>query len=165
MVKLTDFGIARIADSSRTRTGLVLGTPAFMSPEQLAGAPVDGRSDLYSTGVMLFQLLTGRLPHEAESMARLMAQIANEPAPDVRTCRPEVPETLAHVVARALEKQPEMRYADGYQLAKDLRAVESQLEAPSEGPQPPESAPAGAAQSFTGTSPPAPTDPRHNSFS
>ena len=124
-VKVTDFGIARIADASRTRTGMVLGTPSFMSPEQMSGRRVDGRSDLYSLGVMLFQLLTGALPHQAESMARLMHQIANEPAPDVRTLRPGVSEALANVVALALEKRPEMRYADGHQMAQDLRAVAS----------------------------------------
>jgi eukaryotic-like serine/threonine-protein kinase len=81
-VKVTDFGIARIAaDASRTRTGLVLGSPSFMSPEQMAGQRVDGRSDLYSLGAMLFQLLTGRLPHQADTMSRLMFQIANEAAP------------------------------------------------------------------------------------
>ena len=84
-----------------------------MSPEQMAGRRVDGRTDLYSLGVTLFQLLTGRLPHEGGSMAALMRQIANEPAPDVRTLRPELPEALADVVALALEKRPEVRYADG----------------------------------------------------
>lgn len=122
-VKVTDFGIARITDSSRTRTGMVLGTPSFMSPEQMAGRRVDGRSDFYSLGVMLFQLLTGRLPHHAESMAKLMYQIANDPAPDVRTLRPELPEALANVVALALEKRPEVRYADGRQFATDLRKI------------------------------------------
>ncbi len=122
-VKVTDFGIARIADASRTRTGMVLGTPSFMSPEQMSGRRVDGRSDLYSLGVMLYQLLTGALPHQAESMARLMYQIANDVAPDVRRLRPELPEDLANVVALALEKRPEMRYADGHQMATDLRAV------------------------------------------
>lgn len=122
-IKVTDFGIASITNSCRTRTGLVLGTPSFMSPEQLAGRRVDGRSDLYSLGVMLFQLLTGTLPHASESMAQLMSQIANDPAPDVRTLRPELPEELANVVALALEKRPEVRYADGGQLASDLRAV------------------------------------------
>ncbi len=87
-LKIMDFGIARIADGSRTRTGLVLGTPSFMSPEQLAGLKVDGRSDLYSLGVMLYQLLTGHLPHQSDSMAKLMHQIANQPAPDVRHYRP-----------------------------------------------------------------------------
>jgi serine/threonine-protein kinase len=74
-VKVTDFGIARITDSSKTKTGLVLGTPSFMSPEQLAGKKVDGRSDLYSLGVMLFQMLTGVLPFRGDSMAELMFKI------------------------------------------------------------------------------------------
>lgn len=126
-VKVTDFGVSHVADASRTRTGLVLGTPSFMSPEQLAGDVVDGRSDLYSLGVALFQLLTGRLPHEADSPARLMAQIANDAAPDVRRWRPELPEALARSVARALEKRPAARYADGDQMAHELRAVEVQL--------------------------------------
>ena len=122
-LKLMDFGIARIGDGSRTRTGLVLGTPSFMSPEQLAGLKVDGRSDLYSLAVLLYQLLTGRLPHQSESMARLMQQIATEPAPDVRQFRPGLPESLALVLAVALEKRPELRYASGEQMAQDLEAV------------------------------------------
>ena len=127
-VKVTDFGIARITDSSRTRTGMVLGTPSFMSPEQMAGRRVDGRSDLYSVGVMLFQLLTGTLPHRSDSMAKLMYAIANEPAPDIRTLRPDLPAALADLVALALEKRPEVRYSDGRQLAADLRAIAAQAE-------------------------------------
>ncbi|HEY1091586.1 MAG TPA: serine/threonine-protein kinase [Burkholderiaceae bacterium] len=122
-VKVMDFGIARIADGSRTRTGLVLGTPSFMSPEQLAGLKVDGRSDLYSLGALLYQLLTGNLPHQSESMAKLMYQIANQAPPDVRHYRPELPEALALVLALTLEKRPELRYASGEQLALDLEAV------------------------------------------
>jgi len=122
-LKLMDFGIARVGDGSRTRTGLVLGTPSFMSPEQLAGLTVDGRSDLYSLGVLLYQLLAGSLPHQSNSMARLMQQIATEPAPDVRSCRPELPESLALVLALALEKRPELRYPSGEQMARDLDAV------------------------------------------
>ncbi|MFT7775939.1 serine/threonine-protein kinase [Roseateles sp.] len=122
-LKLMDFGIARVGDGSRTRTGLVLGTPSFMSPEQLAGLTVDGRSDLYSLGVLLYQLLTGVLPHQSDSMARLMQQIATEPAPDVRTHRPSLPEALALVLAVALEKRPELRYPSGEQMARDLEAV------------------------------------------
>ena len=120
-VKVTDFGIARITDSSKTKTGLVLGTPSFMSPEQLAGKKVDGRSDLYSLGVMLFQMLAGVLPFRGDSMAELMYKIANEDAPDLRIVRPESPEALARVVARALSKRPEVRYQDGGQFAADLR--------------------------------------------
>lgn len=123
IVKVTDFGIARITDACRTRTGMVLGTPTYMSPEQLSGQHVDGRADLYSLGVTLFQLLTGALPHRAESMARLMYCIVNEVAPDVRTLRPEVPPALAGVMAQTLAKSPDARQADGLQLAAALDAV------------------------------------------
>jgi serine/threonine protein kinase len=120
-VKVMDFGIARITDSSKTRTGLVLGTPSFMSPEQLAGKKVDGRSDLYALGVTLFQLLTGSLPLRGESMTELMHKIANVPAPDVRELRPDLSPALALAVARALQKRPEARYQTGRQFAEDLR--------------------------------------------
>jgi serine/threonine protein kinase len=95
-VKVTDFGIARITDSSKTKTGLVLGTPSFMSPEQIAGKKVDGRSDLYSLGVMLFQMLAGVLPFRGDSMAELMYKIANEEAPDIRIIRKEIPSAWRH---------------------------------------------------------------------
>jgi eukaryotic-like serine/threonine-protein kinase len=126
-VKVTDFGIARITDSSKTKTGLVLGTPSFMSPEQIAGKKVDGRSDLYSLGVMLFQMLAGVLPFRGDSMAELMYKIANEEAPDIRIIRAEIPLKLAHVVAMSLSKRPETRYQDGEQFAADLRAVMGDL--------------------------------------
>lgn len=161
-VKVTDFGIARITDACRTRTGLVLGTPSFMSPEQMAGRDVDGRSDLYSLGVMLFQLLSGALPHRSESMAELMHQIANDTAPDVRTLRPELPEALANVVALALEKRPEVRYADGHQLAADLLAVARGLDRhPKQGGAPGVAEVADSA-GFEATARFSRTDPRHN---
>src|SRR6476661_6194580 len=106
-VKVTDFGIARITDSSKTKTGLVLGTPSFMSPEQIAGKKVDGRTDLYSLGVMLFQMLAGVLPFRGDSMAELMYKIANEEAPDIRIIRKDISERLAAVVALSLSKRPE----------------------------------------------------------
>jgi serine/threonine-protein kinase len=161
-VKVTDFGIARVANASRTRTGMVLGTPSFMSPEQMAGRHVDGRSDLYSLGVTLFQLLTGALPHQTDSMARLMYQIANERAPDVRSLRPDLSETLANVVALALEKRPETRYADGDQLAADLRLVATAL--PMEPAMAPLArvTPANDAAGFEATRPFSRDDPRHN---
>ncbi|MEN9544997.1 MAG: hypothetical protein RLZZ598_1830 [Pseudomonadota bacterium] len=150
-VKLTDFGIAHIADATNTRTGLVLGTPSFMSPEQMAAEHVDGRSDLYSLGVTLFQLLTGRLPFEGSSMASLVRAIASEAPPDVRELRPELPATLAEVVALALQKRPETRYATGRELAADLRAVWTDLGAN------PVLVPAGVASAA-----PVPTPPGHN---
>ena len=122
-VKVTDFGIARITDSSKTKTGMVLGTPSFMSPEQLAGKKVDGRSDLYSLGVMMFQMIAGVLPFRGDSMAELMYKIANEEAPDIRMMRPDLPEELANLVALSVSKRPETRYQDGDQFAADIRAV------------------------------------------
>jgi len=165
-VKVTDFGIARVTDASRTRTGMVLGTPSFMSPEQMAGRRVDGRSDLYSLGVMLFQLLTGSLPYASESMATLMYQIANQPAPDVRTLRPGLPEALANIVALALEKRPEVRYADGKALATDLLAVASGMAARAAGSasatRVSDATEATESGAFEATVKLSPVDPRHN---
>ncbi|MCP2936417.1 protein kinase, partial [Salmonella enterica subsp. enterica serovar Typhimurium] len=87
-VKVADFGVARIESSNLTQAGTVMGTPSYMSPEQLAGKKIDGRSDLFSLGVMLFQLVCGKLPFEGDSMAQLMFRIANEPHPDIRDLRP-----------------------------------------------------------------------------
>jgi serine/threonine-protein kinase len=96
-----------------------------MSPEQLAGKKVDGRTDLYSLGVMLYQLLTGVLPFRGDSMSALMFKIANEEAADIRSIRPELSESLANVVALALSKRPETRYQTGDQFAADLRALKA----------------------------------------
>ncbi|MDQ2942846.1 MAG: serine/threonine protein kinase, partial [Candidatus Dormibacteraeota bacterium] len=162
LVKVTDFGIARITDSSRTRTGLVLGTPSFMSPEQMAGLRVDGRTDLYSLGVMLFQLLTGALPHRSESMAQLLHQIVNDTAPDIRTLRPELPEALANVVALALEKRSEVRYADGHQIAADLLSLAEALDSQPPGPRMPGPPSGPESAGFEATVRFSRADPRHN---
>jgi serine/threonine protein kinase len=90
---------------------------------------VDGRSDLYSLGVMLFQMLAGVLPFRGDSMAELMYKIANEEAPDIRIIRPELPESLANLVALSVSKRPETRYQDGDQFAADLRSVLAALPA------------------------------------
>ena len=162
-VKVTDFGIARVADASRTRTGRVLGTPSFMSPEQMAGGRVDGRSDLYSLGVMLFQLVTGALPHASDSMARLMHQIANEPAPDVRSLRPELPEGLARAIAAALEKRPELRPSDGAVMGANLRAIRVGLGDEAALAQSAASGAPPGSSSFEVTTKLYAPDPRHNS--
>jgi serine/threonine protein kinase len=122
-VKVTDFGVARLLDAARTRTGTLLGTPAFMAPELLVGRSATARSDIYALGVTLFQLLTGALPHDSASMAQLMRSIVNVSAPDVRTLRPELGEGVADIVALALERRPELRYTDATALAEDLRTV------------------------------------------
>ena len=120
-VKVTDFGIARITDSSKTKTGMVLGTPSYMSPEQIAGKKIEGRSDLFSLGVTLYQLACGKLPFTGESMAQLMFKIANEAHADIRTHNAALPASLSEVVNRALAKEAEQRYQDGEQMAKALR--------------------------------------------
>jgi len=119
-IKVTDFGIARITASSRTKTGVILGTPSYMSPEQLAGKHVDGRSDLFSLGVMTFELLTGRQPFHGDSMATLMFQIANERHPDITAVRNDLPTCLRSVIDRALQKNPEKRFQTGDELSRAL---------------------------------------------
>ena len=148
VVKVTDFGIAQVCDAARTRTGIVMGSPLYMSPEQLSGERVDGRCDLYSLGVMLYQLLTGRLPHEASSMGALLREIAQDAAPDVRFVRPELPAALADVVALALQKRAAFRYATGLQMAADLHAVLLLLHPPPS-PRAPRSRPANAAEAVS----------------
>ena len=122
-IKVTDFGVARITDASKTKTGMVLGTPSYMSPEQLSGMKVDGRSDLFSLGVTAYQLLTGQLPFQAESMATLMFKIANEPQVPIATVRSDLPAELNGVIEKVLQKRYDARYARGGEFARDLRAV------------------------------------------
>jgi serine/threonine-protein kinase len=121
-LKVTDFGIARLTASSKTKTGMVLGTPSYMSPEQLAGQRIDGRSDLFSLAVTLYQLLSGRLPFDGESMAQLMFRIANEPPADIRSFT-GVPEGLVRFLARALAKNPDERFQTGEHFAGALRSA------------------------------------------
>ncbi|HSH98726.1 MAG: CHASE2 domain-containing serine/threonine-protein kinase [Methylophilaceae bacterium] len=120
-VKVTDFGIARITDSSKTKTGMVLGTPSYMSPEQLAGKKVDGRSDLFSLGVMLYQMATGQLPFKGDSMAALMYKIANEPHESVKTLNPELPQCLSDIIDKMLDKDMDKRYPRGAEIAAEIR--------------------------------------------
>ena len=122
-VKVTDFGIARLTDSSKTKTGMVLGTPSYMSPEQLAGKKIEGRSDLFSLAVSLYQLLCGRLPFESESMAQLMFKISSEPPTDMLSINPAVPPALVDFLARALAKNPDERFQSGEEFAQALRAA------------------------------------------
>ncbi len=119
--KVTDFGIARITDSSKTKTGMVLGTPSFMSPEQLAGKKIEGHSDLFSLGVSLYQMACGKLPFEGDSMAQLMFKIANEPHTDILSVKPDLPACVAEIINRSLSKEVAQRYASGADMANALR--------------------------------------------
>ena len=129
-LKIMDFGIARLTDSRRTKTGMVLGTPSSMSPEQLRGKKLDGRTDLYSLGVLMFQLLTGRLPYKADSLTQLMYKITNEPAPDLFAIRPDLEENgdcIRTILNTLLKKEADDRYQDGKKLARDLLACAKKM--------------------------------------
>lgn len=129
-VKITDFGIARITDSSKTKTGMVLGTPSYMSPEQLSGKKVDGRSDLFSLGAMLYQMTSGNLPFKGDSMATLMYKIANEPHQGIFELRPDLEQQkpcIAAIIDKALQKDVNARYQTGAEMAKDIQACAKQV--------------------------------------
>jgi eukaryotic-like serine/threonine-protein kinase len=120
-VKVADFGIARLADTTRTRTGAVLGSPSYMSPEQITGQNVDGRSDIFSLGVTVFQLITGQLPFQGETVAALAYQISQQKHKDLRSLRPELSPAIGRLLNKALQKQPERRYASAAEFAAALR--------------------------------------------
>ena len=119
-LKITDFGIARITDSSKTKTGTILGTPAYMSPEQLSGEKVTGQSDIFSLGTMLFQLVTGKLPFTADSMAAVMYKIANEQHPKPESINPGIPRCVSFVINRAMAKDTLKRYKCGSEMVADI---------------------------------------------
>ncbi len=120
LVKVTDFGIARITASSKTKTGVVLGTPSYMSPEQLAGKHVDGRSDLFSLGVMMYEMLSGEQPFTGDSMAALMYQITNSKQKDITKVRSELPTCVKTIVDKALQKDATKRYQTGEEFSKSI---------------------------------------------
>jgi serine/threonine-protein kinase len=128
--KIVDFGIARVqnsgAESGLTRTGNVIGTVHYIAPERLKGQPFDGRSDIFSTGVMLYLLLAGRLPFEGEDIS-VLQKLVNEPHPPLKTYISNYPPALDTILDRALAKDPEQRYATAEDFAYDLRAVGEDL--------------------------------------
>ncbi|HXF66596.1 MAG TPA: protein kinase [Burkholderiales bacterium] len=129
-VKITDFGIARMRSSGvRTQTGVVLGSPRYLSPEQVVGKRADPRSDIFALGVILYEMVTGRAPFTGEDVSSIMFQILNFVPPSPGSLVPGVPEMLDFIVAKALAKPPEDRYADASELARDLRECRNRLAA------------------------------------
>ncbi len=118
---VTDFGVACITDASKTKTGTVLGSPYYMSPEQLAGSKVDGRSDLFSLGVTLYQMLSGELPFVGDSMANLMYKITNEKHKDIRILRPDLPICITSIINKALHKDIDKRFQSGKQIVASIK--------------------------------------------
>ncbi|MEW6188710.1 MAG: Stk1 family PASTA domain-containing Ser/Thr kinase [Actinomycetota bacterium] len=119
-VKVTDFGIARAGTSTMTQTGTILGTAHYISPEQAHGAPATIASDIYSLGVVLFEMLTGKAPFEGESPVAIALKHAHESPPSPRSINPDIPESLEAVVLKALSKHPSDRYQSAQEMREDL---------------------------------------------
>jgi serine/threonine-protein kinase len=127
-VKVTDFGIARATASSKTRTGVIKGTPYYMSPEQISGMKVDGRSDIFSLGIVFYQLLTGELPFGGENLAAIMYQITTvDPEPPTKH-NPKIYKAAVAILNRALEKSLESRYQNAKQMGDHLRLLAQKLD-------------------------------------
>ena len=129
VVKVMDFGIAKMASSSKTQTNIVMGTPTYMSPEQIAGKKVDGRSDIFSLGIVLFELLTGQLPFRADNLSAVLFSIAHHPHPAIQPLRPDLPPMVQEIVNRALQKELPHRYRRADEFANELRACLQSLAA------------------------------------
>ena len=134
-VKITDFGIARLDSSDdlqKTNAGTILGTPRYMSPEQAAGLAVDGRSDLFSLGAILYELLTGKKAFDSNNVATLVFQIMHKDPPPIRTLEPHVPIGIQRIVAKLLAKRPDHRFQTGAELAdafgRELASITAQEE-------------------------------------
>ena len=127
-IKITDFGIARISATSQTMTGVIKGTPHYMSPEQFSGKKVDGRSDIFSLGTLMYRLLTGKLPFQGENPAALMHSILNEPHPDPRTLNPRIIKPLVLILDKALAKDREKRYQRASDMAAHLRELGKKID-------------------------------------
>ncbi len=134
-VKVLDFGIAKIRDSEagedasgfKTATGMVFGTPEYMSPEQIRGDELDGRSDLYSLGIVMYQMLTGQMPFTGESVIEVATAHLINPAPNLRPLRPDCPEKLVRIVEKLIEKKRENRFQNAGEVRKALDVVDREL--------------------------------------
>ncbi|MEW8512816.1 MAG: protein kinase [Candidatus Thiodiazotropha sp.] len=130
-IRITDFGIAHVDSPNkehRTRMGAVLGTPQYMSPEQVEGFPVDGRSDLFSLGVILYQLITGEKPFVSETLTSLLMKIVQEDPAPIKDKKGEIPHSLIKIVEKLLNKKPEQRFQTGKEVASELRSVVHEID-------------------------------------
>jgi len=124
-VTVTDFGIARVMNLAGTQAGTIMGTPSYMSPEQVNGEAVDGRSDLFSLGVVLYELLTGNKPFRGDVIAAVMNNIVNRSPAPVLERNPIVTTELAAIVEKAMSKKREERYQSGREMADNLEGLTS----------------------------------------
>jgi len=135
LAKVMDFGIARAAGGTKTRTGIIKGTPFYMSPEQAKGGDITGASDIFALGVLFYQLLTGKLPFTGENLATIMYQTANEAPEPVTAIKPDLDPAIVSVLDKALEKDPGMRFASAGDMAKALRKAVGKWETGDQDPQ------------------------------
>jgi serine/threonine-protein kinase len=127
-VKVTDFGIARITTASRTKTGAVLGTPSYMSPEQISGKKVDGRSDIFSLGIVLYEMLNGSKPFVSNDITSLMYQIAHKRHPSLRKRNTRIPQVVEKILDKALAKDAGQRYQRAGLMAAHLWKVVERID-------------------------------------
>lgn len=127
-IKVTDFGIAKAVSSSQTKSGIVLGTPNYMSPEQINGQEIDGRSDIFSLGVVFFELLTAVLPFHGKNLTNLFYQITQVKHPSPREINPKVPNPVEQIVDKALSKDPEQRFQTCSDFARYLKAMINRID-------------------------------------
>jgi serine/threonine-protein kinase len=127
-IKVTDFGIAKAISSSRTKTGVILGTPNYMSPEQIMGQKIDARSDIFSLGVLFFQLITGELPFHGDNLSGLLYQITQVKHPSPRNFNPKVPKICEQIIDKAMAKNPDNRFKSANDMARIVRLLGSKID-------------------------------------
>jgi eukaryotic-like serine/threonine-protein kinase len=132
-IKVTDFGIAKAMSSSRTKTGVIMGTPNYMSPEQIMGRTIDPRSDIFSLGVVFFQLLTGETPFNGDDMGSLLHQITVVKHPSPRIYNSKIPRVCEQIIDKALEKDPKRRFRSAGEMSRYLKLVASKMDHLSKG--------------------------------
>lgn len=127
-IKVTDFGIAKAISSSRTKTGVILGTPNYMSPEQIMGQKIDHRSDIFSLGVLFFQLLTGETPFHGDNLSNLLYQITQVKHPTIRVYNPKIPQICEKILDKALEKNPTKRFQSAGEMSRVIKTLIQKLD-------------------------------------
>ncbi len=127
-IKISDFGTAQISQSAHTQIDGFVGSPAYMAPEQINEEPPSVQTDIYSLGVSMYELLTGRLPFQAANSVSMINKILNEDPTPIRAIRPDLPDEIVHIVETAMAKDPAKRYPAWYAMARDLADTFPQLE-------------------------------------